>query len=88
MLHPAWGHSGPISETWAASAGPMATQMPCNLQEDRSEMKNSLELRAALLALIDKHRTQTGDWELGINIERIIVHQDMRDLERDILKRN
>jgi hypothetical protein len=48
-------------------------------------MKNSLELRAALLALIDQHRTQTGDPELGTSIARMIVEEDMRDLDRDIL---
>lgn len=47
-------------------------------------MKNSLELRAALLTLIDQHR-QTGDPELGTSIVRMIIEEDLRDLDRDIL---
>lgn len=55
------------------------------MQEDGSDMKNSLELRAALLDVIDQHRAHTGDAELGMSIERMIVDEDMRDLDRDIL---
>ena len=48
-------------------------------------MKDALELRVAVLALIDQRRTETGDPELGANIERMILDEDMRDLDRDIL---
>lgn len=48
-------------------------------------MDNALELRVAVLALIDRRRMETGDLELGSNIERMILDEDMRSLDRDIL---
>jgi hypothetical protein len=48
-------------------------------------MKNALELRVAVLDLIDQRRMETGDPELGANIERMILDEDRRNLDRDIL---
>lgn len=48
-------------------------------------MKNALELRAALLELIDRRRVETGDPGLGANVERLILEEDLGDLNRDIL---
>ena len=46
--------------------------------------KNRLELRAALLELIDRHRNETGDPDLGYEIERAILEEDLRQIQQDI----
>jgi hypothetical protein len=45
---------------------------------------DELNLRAALLMLIDQHRTESGNPELGLSIERAILEENWRELDRDI----
>jgi hypothetical protein len=45
---------------------------------------DELNLRAALLMLIDQHRNDSGNLELGLTIERVILEENWRELDRDI----
>jgi hypothetical protein len=45
-----------------------------------------MELSEAILALIQKKRTQTGDESLGIAIEQAIIESQFQDLEHEILE--
>jgi hypothetical protein len=46
-------------------------------------LKERLERSAALLAIIDRSREDTGDPNLGANIERIVIDRVIRELEED-----
>ncbi len=48
--------------------------------------KNALELRSRLMAVIDQCRAETGDCELGVNIERAIIEEDLRELDAEIME--
>ena len=48
--------------------------------------KNRMELSEAILALIEKRRTQTGDEGLGADIEQVIIESQFQDLEKEILE--
>jgi hypothetical protein len=45
-----------------------------------------MELSEAILALIEKKRIQTGDPNLGAEVERVIIESQFEDLDRDILE--
>ena len=51
-----------------------------------STTKDRIELAEAVLALIEKKRTETGDEPLGASIESFIVESQFRDVESDILE--
>jgi len=51
-----------------------------------STTKDRMELSEAILALIQKKRTQTGDESLGIAIEQAIIESQFQDLEHEILE--
>ncbi len=44
-----------------------------------------LEKSMSILAMIDRRRELSGDPSLGSNIERMIVDQELEELEQDIL---
>jgi hypothetical protein len=46
-------------------------------------LKDRLERGAALLAIIDRSRQDTGDPNLGANIERMVIDRVIRELEED-----
>ncbi len=50
-----------------------------------STAKDRLTLCEAVLALIDQHRTETGDESLGANIERVVLDTQFRELEGEIM---
>ena len=51
-----------------------------------STTKDRMELSEAILALIQKKRTQTGDETLGVAIEQAIIESQFQDLEHEILE--
>jgi len=50
-----------------------------------SSRSKRLKLHAEILALIERRRRQTGDPELGRDMEQWILRDEWRDLEHDIL---
>jgi hypothetical protein len=46
-------------------------------------LKERLERGEALLAMIDRLRQESGDANLGANIESMLIDQVIRDLEQD-----
>ena len=46
-------------------------------------LKERLERGEALLAMIDRLRQESGDTNLGANIESMLIDQVIRDLEED-----
>ncbi len=46
-----------------------------------------LELYDAILAVIERKRTETGDETLGTRVERLILDTQFEELERDILEK-
>jgi hypothetical protein len=50
-----------------------------------SVRNQELNLRAVLLMMIDQHRTESGNPELGLTMERAIVEENWRELDRDIM---
>ncbi len=48
--------------------------------------KASLELYEAIIGLIERKREETGDPTLGAAVERVVIDQQFRDLERDIFE--
>jgi hypothetical protein len=46
-------------------------------------LKERLERGEALLAMIDSLRQESGDANLGANIESMLIDQVIRDLEED-----
>ncbi len=50
-----------------------------------STTKDRLELCEAILALIERKRTETGDEFLGSSIERVVLDSHFRELETDVL---
>ena len=50
-----------------------------------SSMADRMELCEAILALVEKKRTETQDESLGAAIEHVIIEGEFRDLEREIL---
>ena len=46
-------------------------------------LKERLERGEALLAMIDRLRQESGDTNLGANIESMLIDQVIRDLEQD-----
>ena len=46
-------------------------------------LKERLERGEALLAMIDRLRQESGDANLGANIESMLIDQVIRDLEED-----
>jgi len=51
-----------------------------------SNASDRLALSEAILDLIEKKRSETGDETLGAAIERIILDAQVRDLEKDIFE--
>ena len=47
--------------------------------------KADMELCEAILSMIEKKRTETGDDTIGAPIERLVMELQFRDLEREIL---
>jgi hypothetical protein len=47
--------------------------------------RERLELAASLLALIEHYREKTGDRELACGVEQVIVEQELRRVEKEIL---
>ena len=47
--------------------------------------RERLELAASLLALIEHYREKTGDSELAGGVEQVIVEQELRRVEKEIL---
>ncbi|HWQ55939.1 MAG TPA: hypothetical protein VN442_19780 [Bryobacteraceae bacterium] len=45
-----------------------------------------LKLHRAILDLIERQRTESGDASLGANIERLILNTQFQELEHDILE--
>jgi hypothetical protein len=50
-----------------------------------SNMADRLALCEAILGLIEKKRAETGDPLLARSVERVIVENEFKDLEREIL---
>jgi hypothetical protein len=46
---------------------------------------NRIQLCEAILDLIERKRLETGDEELGIDVERAVLASQIQDLEREIL---
>jgi hypothetical protein len=44
-----------------------------------------LQLCEAILSLIERKRTESGDERLGASIERFVIDAQFKELERDIL---
>jgi hypothetical protein len=51
-----------------------------------SNMADRLELYGSILALIEKKRLETRDESLGASIEKLIVENQFRELEAEILE--
>ncbi len=51
-----------------------------------SNMADRLELYGSILALIEKKRLETRDESLGASIEKMIVENQFRELEAEILE--
>jgi hypothetical protein len=51
-----------------------------------SSMADRMELCEAILALIEKKRVQTGDPNLGVAVERVILDSQFQDIESEILE--
>ena len=51
-----------------------------------SNTTDRLELFAAILALIESKRSDTGDPELASTVERAVIDSQFRELEDEILK--
>ena len=49
-------------------------------------MADRMALSEAILALIDRKRTETGDPSLGSAIERVLIENQFRDIEADIME--
>lgn len=50
-----------------------------------SKTADRIQLCEAILDLIEKKRTETGDETLGASIERVVIENQVGDLEREIL---
>jgi|GEM_PF-684302 hypothetical protein len=51
-----------------------------------SDTRDRLELAASLLAMIEHYREKTGDWSLAQGVEQVIVEQELRRVEKEILE--
>jgi len=51
-----------------------------------SSAADRMELCEAILALIEKKRTQTGDPTMGEAVERVILDTQFREIEAEILE--
>ena len=51
-----------------------------------SSASDSLKLCEAILALIEQKRAETGDENLGANIERMLLDAQFQELESEILE--
>jgi hypothetical protein len=51
-----------------------------------SNTADRLELSEAILALIERKRTETGDESLGASIERVVLDTQFQELEAEILE--
>ncbi len=51
-----------------------------------SSVKDRLELAEAILALIEKKRSETRDESLGASIERVVIESQFQELEHEILE--
>jgi len=51
-----------------------------------SNTTDRLELFAAILTLIERKRSETGDPELASAVERVVVDSQFRELEKEILE--
>ncbi len=51
-----------------------------------SNSADRLKLCEAVLALIERNRAETGDESLGIDIERVVIESQFRELEPEILE--
>lgn len=49
-----------------------------------STMADRVELCEAILELIERRRAETGDYMLGMAIERVVLDSQIRELEQDI----
>ncbi len=55
-------------------------------RQTMSNAVNQLNAGAAILALIDRKRAETGYESLGANIERAVIELQLQELEREILE--
>jgi len=44
-------------------------------------LRERLQLRGTILDLIERRRTETGDASLGSSIERLLIEEELRELE-------
>jgi hypothetical protein len=51
-----------------------------------SNATDRLKLSEAVLALIERKRSETGDPSLGADIERTIIESQFQELEQEILE--
>jgi hypothetical protein len=51
-----------------------------------SKTADRVKLSEAILALVEKQRTETGDALLGTDIEAFLIEAQFRDLESEILE--
>ncbi len=51
-----------------------------------SSASDSLKLCESILALIEQKRAETGDENLGANIERMLLDSQFQELESEILE--
>jgi len=51
-----------------------------------SNTADRLELSEAILALIERKRSETGDESLGASIERVVLDTQFQELEAEILE--
>ncbi|MBL8292569.1 MAG: hypothetical protein JNN08_12070 [Bryobacterales bacterium] len=51
-----------------------------------SNTTDRLELFAAILTLIERKRSETGDPELASAVERVVIDSQFRELESEILE--
>ena len=50
-----------------------------------SNTVHHIELCEAILSLIEQKRAETGDANLGVEIERLVIDSQFREVEREVL---
>ncbi len=51
-----------------------------------SNAVDRMKLSEAILALIEQRRGETGDASLGVDVERLLIENQFRELESEILE--